>query len=181
MQTRHFRRFVTSPVFCRRPKLEGTENRYQSKRAPKRQVFKTQKTCNFDTPFVLIPLWVLQKRHPNGYQNKQVPKCLVFRHQKTCHFDTPSVLIPVWALPKKENHRFPKTTVLTTPNVSNVREARSDFGYSASRPTESIIGQRAPSVQNYYIASPHFWTMNLGRRKVKITLQKLYWNYFRVP
>ena len=63
-------------------------NGYQNKRVPKHQVFQTQKTCHFDTPFVLIPLWALQKTPPNGYQSKRVSKCLVFRNQKTCHFDT---------------------------------------------------------------------------------------------
>ena len=74
-----------------KPKFGGTQT--ATKTDGTRQVFKTQKTCHFDTPSVLIPLWVLQKRHPNGYQNKRVPKCLVFKNQHNCHFDAPSVAV----------------------------------------------------------------------------------------
>ena len=40
---------------------ERHPNGYQNKRVPKRLDFRNQKTCHFDTPFVLIPLWVLLK------------------------------------------------------------------------------------------------------------------------
>ena len=32
--------------------------------------------------------------------------------------------------------------------------------------------------QNYYITARNFWTINFGRRNVKITSQKLFWDYF---
>ena len=35
--------------------------------------------------------------------------------------------------------------------------------------------------QNYYITARYSWTINFGRRNVKITSQKLSWNYFWVP
>ena len=35
--------------------------------------------------------------------------------------------------------------------------------------------------QNYYITARYFWTINFGRRNVKITSQKLFWNYFWAP
>ena len=45
-------------------------------------------------PSILIPLWVLLKRHPNGYQNRRVPKCLVLNLKNLpfwypIRFDTP--------------------------------------------------------------------------------------------
>ena len=35
--------------------------------------------------------------------------------------------------------------------------------------------------QNYYITARYFWTINFGRRNVKITSQKLFLNYFWAP
>ena len=57
-----------------KPHFYKTTLCFLSKRAPKRQSFKTQKSCHFDTPFVLIPPWVLSRdtqmgTKTNGYQN----------------------------------------------------------------------------------------------------------------
>ena len=40
---------------CKRDNPNG----YQNKRVPRCLVFRNQKTCHFDTPSILIPLWVL--------------------------------------------------------------------------------------------------------------------------
>ena len=62
-----------------RSELQDNERKLEApRRVPKQTLFKAQKTCHFDTPFVWIPLWVLQKRHPNGHQNRRVPKCPVY-------------------------------------------------------------------------------------------------------
>ena len=82
-----------SPAFLEAPQTGTQPNGDQNVKFS-----KTQKTCHLDTPSVLIPLWVLQHRHPNRYQNKRAPKCLVCRNQKTCYFQTPSVLISRWVL-----------------------------------------------------------------------------------
>ena len=38
-----------------------------------------------------------------------------------------------------------------------------------------------PLFQNYYITAPYFWTIKFGRHSVKMTSQKLCWNYFLAP
>ena len=102
-------RLLTPPPcrgpLCVPPSLEAP-NWVPKQTGTKPSSFQTsQKTCHLDTPSVLIPFWVLQRRHTNGYQNKRVPKYLVYRNQRTCHFDTPSVLIPLWVLHTSKNRR----------------------------------------------------------------------------
>ena len=70
----------TSGDFWRHP------NRYQNKQVPKCQAFKTQKPCPFDTPSVLIPLWVLQKQTPKRVPKQTGTKMPSFQKSKTLPF-----------------------------------------------------------------------------------------------
>ena len=71
-------------------------NGYQNKRVPKRQVFKTQKTCHLDTQSVLIPLGRCILEAPKRVPEHTGTKTSGFQKSRTCHFDAPSVLIHLW-------------------------------------------------------------------------------------